>query len=228
MNRNYLTVAAVAAALAFTALPSVSMAFAPETVEAGQLQADANAVNSAVQALNSGGYPGLAPYIGKLRDVVGRGPESSAATSQESEVYGVAALLLTMNAVEGRQYEDAVRFGTRAVSLMPQSSFVASELASAYQGLRKPDQALAVLDAWLARNTVVSDEDMARIQRSRGFSLIELSRLDEAEAAYRQALKLEPGHKGVQGELDYIDDLRSGAANRDVEITTSDKARDGE
>ena len=40
--------------------------------------------------------------------------------------------------------------------------------------------------------------------RGRGLALTELKRLDEAEAAYRDALALEPGNALATSELQYI------------------------
>lgn len=50
----------------------------------------------------------------------------------------------------------------------------------------------------------------AKAQRGRGYALIELDRLDEAEAAYNEALKLEPGNGLARRELDYIASVRAG------------------
>ncbi|MEM1414731.1 MAG: tetratricopeptide repeat protein [Myxococcota bacterium] len=47
-----------------------------------------------------------------------------------------------------------------------------------------------------------------RALRGRGFSLIELGRLDEAEAAYRQALALDANDTRAQTELNLIAHLR--------------------
>ena len=48
--------------------------------------------------------------------------------------------------------------------------------------------------------------------RKRGFALVELGRLQEARAAYEQALKLKPDDAGARSEIDYIDGLLAGKA----------------
>ena len=46
--------------------------------------------------------------------------------------------------------------------------------------------------------------ELARAFRGKGYSLIDLGRLDEAKAAYQRALELEPNNETAQKELDYI------------------------
>jgi tetratricopeptide (TPR) repeat protein len=55
----------------------------------------------------------------------------------------------------------------------------------------------------------------AQAYRGIGFSLIELERLDDAETAFRQALRLEPDSESTKWELDYIAHLRRGGAKQD-------------
>jgi Flp pilus assembly protein TadD len=45
--------------------------------------------------------------------------------------------------------------------------------------------------------------------RGQGYALVELHRLDDAAAAYKACLKLEPGEPKSLGELGYIDGLRA-------------------
>ncbi len=54
----------------------------------------------------------------------------------------------------------------------------------------------------------------AQAYRGIGFSLIELERLDDAETAFRQALRLEPDSESTRWELDYIADLRRGGVKQ--------------
>jgi len=49
---------------------------------------------------------------------------------------------------------------------------------------------------------------IARALRGQGVQLVELDRLDEAEAALRQSLELEPDSENALNELGYIEDLR--------------------
>ncbi|MCR6659610.1 MAG: tetratricopeptide repeat protein [Asticcacaulis sp.] len=74
--------------------------------------------------------------------------------------------------------------------------------------LHRSPEALAQLDAYLARNPDLPDEMMANALRKRGYVLVELERWDEAEAAYKESLKLEPDNETAQGELEYIAQTR--------------------
>ena len=69
----------------------------------------------------------------------------------------------------------------------------------------------------------------AQAYRGAGFSLIELNRLDDAEAAFRQALRLEPDSESAKWELDYIAHLRRGGAKQDSSAIkeTSRQPNDG-
>jgi tetratricopeptide (TPR) repeat protein len=70
--------------------------------------------------------------------------------------------------------------------------------------LGRSPEALTQLDAYLARNDDLPDELMAGALRKRGYVLVELKRWDEAEAAYRQSMKLDPKDDTSPGELEYI------------------------
>jgi Flp pilus assembly protein TadD len=65
----------------------------------------------------------------------------------------------------------------------------------------------------------IDDGGRARMHRGRGYVLTEMGRLDEAEAAYRESLKFEPGNKIAIGELDYIARLRAGEGKQPGAIT---------
>jgi hypothetical protein len=58
------------------------------------------------------------------------------------------------------------------------------------------------------------DEIMPKLQalalRNIGFQLVELARLDDAEAAFRDSLRIGPGNPIATDELKYIRHLRSG------------------
>jgi len=117
-------------------------------------------------------------------------------------------------------------------------------LASYYNEIGQPDQALAVLDLGLIagpkspiliaeRNAALvslhrwddalsgamrglaianlSPKDHALMLRNRGYALTELRRLDEAQQAYEQSLKLDPDNALARNELKYIASLKAGA-----------------
>jgi tetratricopeptide (TPR) repeat protein len=63
----------------------------------------------------------------------------------------------------------------------------------------------------------------ARAFRGLGFELVEARQLDEAEAAFRRSLELEPGHPVATNELRVVENLRKGVVTR----TTSGLTRGG-
>lgn len=71
-------------------------------------------------------------------------------------------------------------------------------------------------------------DQRARLHRARGFALVELSRYDEAEEAYRTSLKHEPEHGLAQRELDYIAKLKAGAAPTPARTIGVEEARKAE
>ena len=186
--------------------------------------ADRQVVVDAWDALNASGYPGLAPHVGKLKVVFGRAPEAAGTSAEAAETYGTAALMLTMEANEGHRFQEALVYGAKGLALMPDSTMLLTEMATAYNQQRRFGDSLALLDGWLAWHGAAEPGERARIHRARGFALIELQRLDEAEAAYRESLKLEPDHRGAQDELTYIAQLRQGGPRQDIGMTTAGKS----
>lgn len=54
----------------------------------------------------------------------------------------------------------------------------------------------------------VQDRLFGRAKRGIGYALIELGRLDEAEAKFRECLRIDPDDAGAKNELEYIRQLR--------------------
>ena len=87
--------------------------------------------------------------------------------------------------------------------------FLISEKGAALNNLKRFDEAVADYDLGLTITGLPADE-RARLQRGRGYALTEMRRLDDAEAAYQAALRLEPGDTRSLNELKYIAGLRAG------------------
>jgi tetratricopeptide (TPR) repeat protein len=83
-----------------------------------------------------------------------------------------------------------------------------TEKATAYQALKRWDEGLATADQALKAS--MNDRDKARSNRSRGFFLTELGRLDDAVGAYQDSQKLEPDNVVARNELAYIARLKAG------------------
>lgn len=84
-----------------------------------------------------------------------------------------------------------------------------AEKAASLEDLKRFADGLQACETGLALS-VMDDRDRARLYRCRAFNLVELNRLDDAEASYRQSLKLDPGNPLALKELDYIARLRTG------------------
>lgn len=89
------------------------------------------------------------------------------------------------------------------------------EMAATFNAAKQSATALKAYDYVLTLPSNGFDL-RAKAQRGRGYALIELNRLDEAEAAYNESLKLEPGNGLALRELRYIADARAGQAKSEA------------
>lgn len=128
-----------------------------------------------------------------------------------ANVYGDIALLLASEAVEGRRYDEALAYLDRALKIQPANWLLLSEKIVALQGAQRWDEALALADEALDSDDILLTLHDDAFHRRRGFSLIELGRLDEAKAAYEAALAIDEDDANAKRELDYINKLQAGA-----------------
>jgi tetratricopeptide (TPR) repeat protein len=141
--------------------------------------------------------------------------------------YPVLGLMLGSYYVEIGKPRDALRVldATLSLSPLPKERLgttvpdLLSERAIALAGLKRWKDALTSYDSVL-RLPQVDNHMRGVAHRGRGFALVELGRLDEAEAAYKASLKVDPGNKIALGELDYIVGLRSGKKPTGTVLTT--------
>ena len=142
--------------------------------------------------------------------------------------YADITLFLALYYNEVHRYDDALRVIAAGLKLAHTPTLGAhlphlfSERATAYAQLRRFDEALATYDTAM---TLAADTnaDKARFLRGRGYVLTEQNRLEEAEAAYNDSLKLEPGNPLATRELAYIERLKAGGAKAPGEILTPPK-----
>jgi len=98
---------------------------------------------------------------------------------------------------------------TRAIELSPSNSQYLSEMAHLYQSEKNwaESQKLFIRAEECAR-TYSPDEDkvreLTRALRGQGYNLVEMGKLDEAEAKYRECLELNRNDRSAQDELKYI------------------------
>lgn len=129
---------------------------------------------------------------------------------QRSNVYPMIAMMLGSNAVEIRDFAEAHVWLDRGLALQPDNWSLLAEKASAYVGQGKWNEALAIADKALASEDMLLQMHSDAFLRKRGFALVELGRLDEAQKAYEDALKANPDDATSKNELKYIEGLRQG------------------
>lgn len=117
---------------------------------------------------------------------------------------------LAFIAADERRFDAALALLHQVEAVAPISAGVAAEAGYVLNQLRRNTAALAAyrraLD--LARKFPSQVSFAAIALRGQGVALIELERLDEAEAVLRESLRLEPASTVAHNELDYIRHLR--------------------
>ena len=147
----------------------------------------------------------------------GEGKDVVSAVSVESP-YPTMSLYLGSYYNEVGRGADALRVLDRGLSLSAASeaglgehrASLIAEKGAALEALKRWPDVLADFDEGL----MITDIDgpmKALMKRGRGMALTELGRLGEAEAAYRESLKDDPGNAHALNELRYIARLRVGA-----------------
>ena len=107
-------------------------------------------------------------------------------------------------------------FVEKALELSPLNSQYRSELGQILQLQQDWSGALEAFELSAENAETFSPEpirvaELGRAMRGIGFNLIELGRLDEAEAKFQECLELDPNDVGAKQELEYIRTLREQA-----------------
>lgn len=137
----------------------------------------------------------------------------------QPNTYPLAFLLLASYDVEARNYDQALIWLDRGLALQPNNQHLNFEKGAALMGARRFQEA-ATLFQWMLDNPMLElSLDRSRLYRNLGVVLIDLNRLDDAEAALNESIRLEPNNPGARGELEYIAGLRGGEARRDLTLT---------
>ena len=145
--------------------------------------------------------------------------------------YPDIALYLALYYNEVHRYDDALKTIAAGVALAHTPNLglhlpkLFTERATAYAGLKRFDEALASCEAGLTL-AAADVHDKARMQRCRGFDLTELGRLDDAESAYKESLKLEPSNPLATRELAYVEHLKAGGHRAPTEQLNPPKQGD--
>jgi tetratricopeptide (TPR) repeat protein len=94
------------------------------------------------------------------------------------------------------------------------------ERGAALMALRRWPEVLANEDKGL-KAPELGGPEKARLLRGRGYALTELNRLEEAQAAYQESLKLDPDSELAKHELTYIAGLMAGKPKTEPGALTS-------
>jgi len=136
----------------------------------------------------------------------------------------IGKLLATYYDEIGRM-EDGIRVLDEGLALSPEPDAKAGQMVISLLGekgfalaaLKRYPDALAVYEQGIALKDTPPLE-RAILYRGKGLIMTETNRLDDAEAAYRESLKLDPGNPRAENELRYIAGLRAGRPKTAVEM----------
>lgn len=136
------------------------------------------------------------------------GTDASAVSSTCGDAYYFKAYAK----VDLGKLDEALNVIQQALVWSPINSRFLSEQGHLYQLKKQWDDALesfkqAEDSATLGPENGVTEE-LLRAKRGVGFALIELGRLDEAEAKFMECLEVDKADKKAQNELEYIKQLR--------------------
>jgi tetratricopeptide (TPR) repeat protein len=125
--------------------------------------------------------------------------------------YSRACYYLGYLRIEARDYAGAVEALDAGLQLEPDNPKLKCEKAQALIRQGQPALALALYDEVLQSTGFVSSINRALALRGRGYVLIEMDRLDEAEEAFQESQKIEPDSEVARNELAYIAQRRKRA-----------------
>ncbi len=145
-------------------------------------------------------------------------PWAGRSVSAVADPYPFLALLLGSYYDEIDRPAEALRVLDEGLSLPSETGLfpgqmkpsLLTERGAALVALHDWPRALEAYEAGLALPNL-RDANRAKLLRGRGMALTELGRLDDAEGAYDDSLKIEPSNPTALHELAYIARLRAGA-----------------
>jgi len=114
--------------------------------------------------------------------------------------------------IKRKQFDRAIEFLDKGQTLEPTNPKFIFEKAQALVHSGRKNEALALYDQVMEIGPHINAHDLAVSRRGRGFVLIEMNDLENAEAAFRSSLELEPDNQVALHELQYIHHLRQGGA----------------
>lgn len=145
-------------------------------------------------------------------------PTEAAQIIRLGNAYPRAHFYMAYVSIERQQPQEAIQWLDAGMKLEPAQPHFRTEKANALSMLGRHAEALSMYDTLLEDGTVLTPSIRAHALRGRGFQLIELARLDEAEQSFLESLAHDPENPRAQGELEYIHHLRSGGESAPVEM----------
>lgn len=130
-------------------------------------------------------------------------PAQSLSVSSVFDTYPIAALLLGSTANEDQKFAQAIIVLERGLALQPDFVQLMGEKGYALGSMKRWADSLAMYEKGLLVTPLV-DENRALMLRGKGAALMELSRFDEAERAYQDSLKIQPGNAIALNQLNNI------------------------
>lgn len=138
-----------------------------------------------------------------------------------SNAYPRAYFHMGFLCVKHQQFDKAINYLEKGQALEPTNPKFSFEKAKALASLGRKEEALALYAHITEISAYVSAHDLAIALRGRGFVLIEMGDLDNAELAFQSSLKIEPDNEVALNELSYINHLRQGGAANSTETVLS-------
>lgn len=148
--------------------------------------------------------------------LVAAGQHENVRVVRGANPYAYASLLLGAYSNEMHHFEEGISWLDRGLALQPREQNLVLEKATALGQLHRLDEQIALLQAELNDDFASLSIDKSRFQRNLGVALIDANRLDEAEAALRESIRLEPNNPRAENELRYIAQLRAGGQHTDA------------
>jgi len=126
--------------------------------------------------------------------------------------YSRACYLLAYIAIDERDPQAAFQALQKGLELEPDHPHLWCEMGHLLQLLRRHEDALQHFQRAESVRPWASPQQKGRALRGQGINLIDLGRLDEAEAALKRSLEVEPENQNALHELGYIAHLREQGA----------------
>ena len=139
-------------------------------------------------------------------------PESKGRVVWVRGSYSRTCYLLAHIAIEERDSQAALQALQKGLELEPDHPHLWCEMGHLLQLLRRHEDALRHYQRAEVVCPWASSQQKGPALRGQGINLIDLGRLDEAEAALKRSLEVEPENQNALHELGYIAHLREQGA----------------